>query len=129
VKRKLLIAFIEDEYVVDVMDAARAAGATGSTLIREARGEGLRARSGLFGLNFDACRSVLMLVVLAEHSDQIIKAMADAGNFDGSQRGGLVFQVDVERHVGLERQSQAISSEELSGSPSDGSTLDRGPLQ
>ncbi len=38
---KLIIAFIEDSKTDDVLEAAREAGATGATVINNARGEGL----------------------------------------------------------------------------------------
>jgi len=38
---KLIIAFVEDSKTDKVMDAAREAGATGATVIGNARGEGM----------------------------------------------------------------------------------------
>ncbi len=38
---KLIMAFIEDAKTDAVLDAARKAGATGATIINNARGEGL----------------------------------------------------------------------------------------
>ncbi len=39
---KLIITFVEDSKTDAVMDAAREAGATGATVINNARGEGLK---------------------------------------------------------------------------------------
>ena len=47
---KLIIAFCEDDKTCDVMQAARDAGATGATIIPNARGEGLRPAKTFFGL-------------------------------------------------------------------------------
>ena len=41
---KLIITFVEDNKTDAVMDAAREAGATGATVINNARGEGLEAK-------------------------------------------------------------------------------------
>ena len=41
---KLIIAFVEDTRSDKVMDAARIAGATGATIISNARGEGLKKK-------------------------------------------------------------------------------------
>ena len=38
---KLIVATVSQERTVQVVDAARAAGATGATVIAQARGEGL----------------------------------------------------------------------------------------
>jgi len=38
---KLIIALVDDHLTDDVIEAARLAGATGSTVINQARGEGL----------------------------------------------------------------------------------------
>ena len=42
---KLILSFIEDDKTDAVMDAARKAGATGATIINNARGEGLEAHA------------------------------------------------------------------------------------
>lgn len=42
---KLIVAFVEDDKTDAVLDAARAAGATGATVINNARGEGLHKKN------------------------------------------------------------------------------------
>ena len=39
---KLIVAFVEDSKSEDIIHAAREAGATGCTIINNARGEGLK---------------------------------------------------------------------------------------
>lgn len=109
-RQKLLIALIDDKYVEEVMDAARQAGATGSTLISQARVEDLEARSGLFGLKLDAPVSILMLAVLAEHAQQIIESIAASGHFADSKFAGIALQMDIEDSVGMSCQWQALQS-------------------
>ena len=48
---KLIIALVQDETTDKVMDAAREAGATGATIIHNARGEGLKVTKTFFGLS------------------------------------------------------------------------------
>ena len=48
---KLIIAFVEDSKTNAVMDTARRAGATGATVINNARGEGLAQKKTFFGLS------------------------------------------------------------------------------
>jgi len=47
---KLIIAFVEDNKTDDIMEAAREAGATGCTVINNARGEGIKENKTFFGL-------------------------------------------------------------------------------
>ena len=44
---KLLIVFTEDAKTDAILEASRAAGATGATVINHARGEGLKRARGL----------------------------------------------------------------------------------
>lgn len=41
---KLILAFVEDSKTSAVLDAAREAGATGATVINNARGQGLKEK-------------------------------------------------------------------------------------
>ena len=50
---KLIIAFVEDRVTDDVLEAARKAGATGSTVINQARGEGVEQTRTFLGLSLD----------------------------------------------------------------------------
>jgi hypothetical protein len=46
---KMIVVFVEDKRTDAVMDAAREAGATGATIIHNARGEGLKVSKTFFG--------------------------------------------------------------------------------
>jgi hypothetical protein len=60
---KLILAFVEDRSTQAVLDAARKAGATGSTVINQARGEGVEKTKTFFGLALESQRDVIMLLV------------------------------------------------------------------
>ena len=60
---KLLIAFVEDSKTDKVMDAAREAGATGATVINNARGEGLLQNKTFFGLSLETQRDVVLCLL------------------------------------------------------------------
>ena len=53
---KLLIVLIEDSKTEDVIKAAREAGATGCTVVSNARGEGMDAPKSFFGLTLTTQR-------------------------------------------------------------------------
>ena len=60
---KLIIAFLEDSKTDKVMEAARKAGATGATVINNARGEGLLKSKTFFGLSLETQRDVVLFLV------------------------------------------------------------------
>jgi len=103
-KLKLLLVMVEPSRSMDVMDCARRGGVTGATLIHQTRGEGRRGLRDFMGLSLDAGRDLLLFLVPENRTDSIMEAIADAGSFDESPGTGIVFQVDVEDSVGLDRQ-------------------------
>ncbi|HYQ72969.1 MAG TPA: P-II family nitrogen regulator, partial [Gammaproteobacteria bacterium] len=50
---KLIIALVKDNKTDKVINAAREAGATGTTVINNARGEGLEKSRTFFGLTLE----------------------------------------------------------------------------
>ena len=57
---KLIIALVDDSKTSAVVEAARQAGATGATILGDARGEGLEPRKTFFGLTMEASRDMLI---------------------------------------------------------------------
>ena len=107
---KLIIAFIEDSKTDTVLDAAREAGATGSTLISQARGEGVVKTKTFFGLNLETQRDVALMLVEEHLSRSILETIARVGEFDEKPGTGIAFQIDVEDAVGVSHQIRALSS-------------------
>src|SRR5210317_653778 len=60
---KMIIVFVEDRKTDAVMDAAREAGATGATVIHNARGEGMKVSKTFFGLSLETQRDVILFLV------------------------------------------------------------------
>ena len=60
---KLIIALVEDSKTALVLDAARQSGATGSTVINHARGEGIETSKTFFGLTLETQRDMLLFLV------------------------------------------------------------------
>ena len=63
---KLIVAFVEDSKTDDIMEAAREAGATGCTVINNARGEGIKESKTFFGLPLAPPSDVVLLRVGCE---------------------------------------------------------------
>ena len=101
---KLIIVMVEDGKTEKVLDAARQAGATGATVLNQARGEGVRPAKTFLGLSVGSQRDVILLLVEEHMSRQILETIASVGEFDESPGTGIAFQIDVEDAVGVRHQ-------------------------
>lgn len=107
---KLIIAFVQDDITDAVLKAAREKGATGSTVITNARGEGLKGNKTFFGLSLETQRDVVILLVEEHMSREILEHIAEAGGFDSRPGTGIAFQVDVEDIVGVQHQMSELKN-------------------
>ena len=105
---KLIIALADDSRVSQIVDAARAAGATGSTVINQASGEGLKQSKTFLGLKFEVQRDMMLFLVEEHLSRDILEAIARAGEFD-KPNTGMAFQIDVEDVVGINLQINSLT--------------------
>ncbi len=108
---KLIVAFVGDEHTAAVVDAARAAGATGATVITSCRGEGLNPEKTFLGLDLSAHRDVLLFLVVEARAREILETIAAAGNFDEEPGAGIAFEIAIEDAVGLKTQTAALLHE------------------
>lgn len=106
---KLIIAFVEDSKTDLIMDAAREAGATGCTVINNARGEGLKAGKSFFGLALAAQRDVILLLVEQHLSRHILEHIGEVGEFDAKPGTGIAVLIDVEDAVGVLHQAKELN--------------------
>ena len=106
---KMIIVFVEDEKADAIMDAARDAGATGATIIHNARGEGLEVSKTFFGLSLETQRDVILFLVEEHRSRHILEKINLAGELDAKPGTGIAFQLDVEDAVGISHQAKEIS--------------------
>jgi nitrogen regulatory protein PII len=101
---KLIIALVEDSKTDKILQAAREAGATGATVLNQARGEGLKPAKTFFGLALEAQRDVVLLLVEEHMSRRILETLAEVGGFEDKPGSGIAFQIDVEDAVGVRHQ-------------------------
>jgi nitrogen regulatory protein PII len=106
---KLIIAFVNDDVTDAVLDASRLAGATGATVINNARGEGIKKSKTFFGLTLDTQRDVLLLLVEEHLSRDVLETISTVGKFDNSPGTGIALQIDVEDAVGVSHQIQQLT--------------------
>jgi len=107
---KLIICFVEDGHTDAVVHAAREAGATGSTIINNARGEGITQNKTFFGLSLETQRDIILFLVEEHISRQILETIEKAGQFDEKPGTGIAIQIDVEDAVGVSHQIQTLQN-------------------
>ena len=94
---KLIVALVNDDKVDAVVEAARAEGATGDTIITSVRGAGLKPEKTFLGLDLAPKRSVDPLPGGREtRARSILERIRDAGHFDTEHGSGIAFQVPIE---------------------------------
>lgn len=101
---KLIIALVEDSKTEQILQAAREAGATGATVLNQARGEGVKPAKTFFGLSLESQRDVVLFLVEEHMSRRILETIAKVGGFDDKPGTGIAFQIDVEDAVGVRHQ-------------------------
>jgi len=110
-KFKLIVTLVTDEKTETVIETARESGATGSTVITSARGEGLVPKKTFLGLDLAGHRDVVLLLVEEHLSRHILEEIARVGEFDKEPGSGVAFQIDIEDAVGLRSQIETIEKE------------------
>ena len=106
---KLIVAFVDAGLTDGIMDAARSAGATGTTIINNARGEGLKQSKTFFGLTLETQRDVLLFIVEEHLSRHILEEINKVGQFDEKPGSGIAVQIDVEDAVGVNHQISQLT--------------------
>ena len=110
-KFKLIIVLLPDELTNKAIEIARSHGATGSTVITSASGEGLEPTKTFLGLSVVGQRDMILFVVEEHHSREILEAISNACSFDEKPGNGVAFQLDIEDAVGLLSQVESIEQD------------------
>jgi len=106
---KLIVVFADDHLTDAVTEAARDAGATGCTVVTNARGEGLEKKKTFLGLSLETQRDMVLLLVEEHRARLILETVGRVGEFDSSSGTGIAFQIDVEDAVGVAHQVESIT--------------------
>ena len=108
---KLIIIMAEDERTQKILAAARKAGATGCTVLNQARGEGIKPTKTFLGLSIDSQVDVILLLAEEHMSRESMEHIGAGGEFDETPGTGIAFQVDVEDAIGVRHQIEALTEE------------------
>lgn len=106
---KLIVAFVESTETESVLEAARKAGSTGSTVISQARGEGAEKSRTFFGLTLEAQRDVILMLVEEHLCRPILETIGRVGRFEEKPGSGIALQLDVEDAVGISHQMRKLA--------------------
>ncbi len=110
-KFKAIIALVTDDKTELVCDVGRRGGATGVTVLANARGEGLKPPKTFFGLDLKSNRDLVLFIVEEHLSRVILETIAREARFDEEIGTGIAFQLDIEDVVGLSSQLATIQEE------------------
>jgi len=106
---KIIFVSVKTDLTDKAVDVAKAAGATGATII-PARGTGMQEAKTFFGLTLEA-RTDIILFLVEEHIVQnILDAVYAACEFE-MPGTGIAFVVPVEQVMGLESQMERFRQE------------------
>ena len=105
---KLIIVMVEDNLTPELLDAAREAGATGATVLNQARGEGISPARTFLGLSMDHRVDVIMLLAEEHMARDILEHVSSVGEFDDRSGTGIAIQIDVEDAIGVSHQIKAL---------------------
>ena len=106
---KLIIAMVKTDKTDQIVDAAKAAGGTGATII-PARGTGIHEAKTFFGLTLEAQSDVVLFLVDERLVEPMLEAIYQAGQFKEAGTG-IAFALGVDRTVGLESQIEHFKRE------------------
>jgi nitrogen regulatory protein PII len=105
---KLIVVMVEDKHTSEILTAAREEGATGATVLNQARGEGLSPTKTFLGLSIGNQVDVILMLVEEHLSRVVLEKIAQVGKFDQTSGTGIAFQVDVEDAIGVRHQISAL---------------------
>ena len=106
---KLIIVMVEDHHTEEILTAARDEGATGATVLNQARGEGLSPTKTFLGLSIGNQVDVIMMLVEEHLSRHVLERIAEVGQFESSPGSGITFQIDVDDAIGVSHQIDALT--------------------
>ena len=108
-KFKIVFAPVKTHKTDPIVDAAKAAGATGATII-PARGTVMHEAKTFFGLTLEDQTDIVMFLLEEHLVRPVLDAIKSAGEFN-KPGTGIAFVMPVEQVVGLESQIEKFKEE------------------
>ena len=114
---EVVLCILNNGFSEAAMDAARAAGARGGTIMH-GRGTASKDAEKLFNITIQPEKEIVMILVACDIRDAVLKALYDAVGVN-TEAQGIAFTLPVENVVGLNaRKVKAEKKEEPSSETS-----------
>ena len=102
---EVILCIVNKGFADRAMDAARAVGAKGGTILH-GRGTASPDAEKMFGITIQPEKEIVMILVAVKIKDAVLKALYDAVGTATDARG-IAFTLPVEQTVGLTAKSRA----------------------
>lgn len=96
---EMVFAIVNNGYSEELMEAVKACGATGGTIIN-ARGTAPREAEKFFGISISSEKEIVLIIVKKEIKNDVLKAIYEKVGLS-SPGQGIAFSVPVDDAVGL----------------------------
>lgn len=96
---EMVLAIVNTGYTEDVMEAVKACGATGGTILN-ARGTANTEIEKFFGLSLSSEKEIVMIIVSKEIKDAVLHAIYQKVGL-GTAGQGIAFSIPVDDVVGI----------------------------
>ena len=103
-KFKLVLATVKTHKTDPIVDAGKAAGATGATII-SARGTGVHEAKTFFGLTLEDQSDIIMFLLEEHLVKPVMAAIEEVGEFH-KPGTGIAFVLPVDSIIGMESQME-----------------------
>lgn len=108
-KFEVILCIVNAGFADRAMDAARAAGAKGGTILH-GRGTAAPDAERLFGVTIHPEKEIVMILVAGTIRDAVMKSLYDTVG-SGTEAQGIAFTLPVEQTVGLSSGRKAAEEE------------------
>ncbi len=106
IRFKLLVAIVSQGRCSPLVEAAKATGAEGATIVR-GRGTGVHEGAKFLGLPIEPEKDVMLVLVPVDAAEAVLDAMVTAGQLDQPGKG-IVFMLDVPRVAGIVHRGEVL---------------------
>lgn len=98
---EMVFAIVNSGYTEEVMDAVKACGATGGTILN-ARGTANTEIEKFFGISISSEKELIMIIIAKEIKDSVLKAIYEKVGLDTPGQG-IAFTIPVDDVVGIKK--------------------------
>ncbi len=96
---QLIVTIIKKGFAERVVNAAKAAGARGGTILH-GRGVGIHEQKKLLGIPIEPEKDIILTLIHQDQTNKVLKAIVQAGQLE-KPGTGIGFVIDVDKVVGI----------------------------